>query len=216
MTIQVSWSRPAGVLVASVSGRVDSGSSAALQSALDEGIEADEQALVLDCRHLSYMSSAGLRVLLTVAKRFRGSGQSVGLCNLSESILAVVSASGFDKVIPVHATWADAIDAVGGAADGGVGAVYSTQAGETPIPMRNAINFAVVSENIADITGYTIEKYEYDNEDIPFVLRAKVDAEIKAVLWQQVEVMKERRKKALAEMFRKAAATLEDVLGRST
>lgn len=216
MTMQVSWSRPAGVLVASVSGRVDSGNSEALRSALDEGISADEQALVLDCRHLSYMSSAGLRILLTVAKKFRGSGQSVGLCNLSESILAVISASGFDKVIPVHATWADAIDAVGGTADKDVGEVYSTQAGETPIPMRNAINFAVVSENIAEIAGYTIEKHEYDNEDIPFDLRARVDAEIKAVLWQQVEVMKERRKRALVEMFRRAAATLEDVLGQKT
>ena len=214
MTMQVSWSRNGDVLVASVSGRVDNASSAALHSVLDEG--AGEQALILDFRHLSYMSSAGLRVLLSVAKKLRGSGQSVGLCHLSKPILTVVSASGFDKVIPVHATRADAIKAVAGEADDDESPVYSAQAGETPIPMRNAINFAVVGDNIADIAGYTIEKYEYDNEDIPLDLRAKVDAEIKAVLWQRVEVMKERRKKALAEMFQRAAATLEDMLGKNT
>ena len=50
------------------------------------------------------MSSAGLSVLLVMAQRFRGSGKAMGLCRLPGPIAAVVTLSGFDKIIPVYET----------------------------------------------------------------------------------------------------------------
>lgn len=119
MEVSVSWSRDGGVLVASLSGRVDSGNCAVLHEALKEGIPEGERTLAMDCGQLTYMSSAGLRVLLDMSQRFRGPRKAMGLCGLPEGIDSVVRLSGFDKIIPVHESVADAVAAISGKA--GVG-----------------------------------------------------------------------------------------------
>lgn len=104
MDLKVSWERMNGVLIASPAGRVDSVNSVAFREALVSEVPAGERALLLDLRGLSYMSSAGLSVLLVLAKRFRGSGKAMGMCGLPAAIAAVVTLSGFDKIIPVYET----------------------------------------------------------------------------------------------------------------
>lgn len=112
MELQVSWDRKDGVLIASPAGRVDSANSAEFQDALESGIPSEERALLLDFQHLSYMSSAGLRVLLVIARKFRHVHQTIGLCNMSGAIRSVVSLSGFDRIIPVHETLAEGLEAI--------------------------------------------------------------------------------------------------------
>lgn len=112
MNVQVSWSREAGVLVASVSGRVDGANCTAFHEALKEGLAEGERTLALDCSRLTYMSSAGLRVLLEMTRTFRGPNRAMGLCGLPEGIDSVVRLSGFDKIIPVHESISDAIAAI--------------------------------------------------------------------------------------------------------
>ena len=119
MDVHVSWSREAGVLVASVSGRIDSGNSAAFEDALKEGMPEGERALALDCDRLTYMSSAGLRVVLELSRKFQGPRKAMSLCGLPEGIDSVVRLSGFDKIIPVHDSIADAVAAISSKVDVG-------------------------------------------------------------------------------------------------
>ena len=111
MDFQVDWERVAGVLIAAPAGRVDSANSADFRAAMESGIPPGERALLLDLQHLSYMSSAGLSVILTVARKFRQTGQTIAMCGLSGPIRSVVSLSGFDKIIPVHESRAAALEA---------------------------------------------------------------------------------------------------------
>ncbi len=112
MDLNVSWERMDGVLIASPMGRIDSVNSAAFREALVSEVPSDERALLLDLSGISYMSSAGLSVLLVLAKRFRGSGKAMGMCALPAAIAAVVSLSGFDKIIPVFETRDAALEAM--------------------------------------------------------------------------------------------------------
>ena len=112
MDLKVSWERMDGVLIASPMGRVDSVNSASFREALVSEVLTDERALLLDLCDLSYMSSAGLSVLLVLVKRFRGSGKAMGMCGLPAAIAAVVTLSGFDKIIPVYETRDAALEAM--------------------------------------------------------------------------------------------------------
>lgn len=222
MAVRVTWSRTAGVLVASVSGRVDSVSSTAFHTALEEGVGEDDRTLLFDFRHLAYLSSAGLRVLLAMARKYQGPNRGIGACHLSEAVRAVFVTSGFDKIIPVHATRTEALSALSGAPGtdrvlgGEAEAGDSPDAGGTPITMRRAVDLNVVGENIADIALFTVEKHEFGNEDLPPDVRAEAISAIEDVLWQEVKVWQERRKEILAGMFLSAAATLENVLKQKT
>ena len=65
-------------------------------------LEAGAGDMVIDLGKLSYISSAGLRVILLTAQKLKAKGKSLKLCSLSPMILEVFEVSGFSKLIPIH------------------------------------------------------------------------------------------------------------------
>lgn len=215
MDMQVDWSRRAGVLVASPAGRVDSANSVAFREALEEGIPSGERALLLDLGDLSYMSSAGLRVLLMVARNFREPDQAIGVCNLSEAMHSVITLSGFDKIMPVYGTIADAVGAMSDeenarAVPTGVPESKSRESVLGQLP--NSLDMNTVGENIADIAEFTIEKHEFTHARLDPDVREQALSSIKSTLWRFVEEQMKRREELLAQMFESASRTLDDVI----
>jgi anti-anti-sigma factor len=105
----VSTERQGDTLVAKTDGRVDGANAREFQSALEAAINPDERAVILDMEELSYISSAGLRVILLTAKNLRTQNAKFAVCSLSAPIREVFEISGFDKIISIHATQADAL-----------------------------------------------------------------------------------------------------------
>ena len=113
MDIEIGWSRDSGVLVAKPVGRVYSAQYIEWQAALSSGIKPGDRAMVLDCEGVTYLSSAGLRVVLETARRFKGPGRAFALSRPTKGVRKVLAASGFDKILPVFDSADRAIQAVG-------------------------------------------------------------------------------------------------------
>ena len=101
------------VLVAKVEGRVDSSNSQDFERQLQGAIGEDVQAVVIDLGQLAYISSAGLRVVLLVAKTLGQRNVSISLCALSDPVQSVFEISGFNRIIQIYDTQADALAAAG-------------------------------------------------------------------------------------------------------
>ncbi|MDE2690742.1 MAG: STAS domain-containing protein [Holophagales bacterium] len=101
------------VLVAKVEGRVDSSNSQDFERQLQGAIGEDVQAVVVDLGQLAYISSAGLRVVLLVAKTLGQRNVSISLCALSDPVQSVFEISGFNRIIQIYDTQADALAAAG-------------------------------------------------------------------------------------------------------
>lgn len=102
MGFDIKWERIQGILIAIVLGRIDGSNAGEFQSALEVGINSADQALLLDFERVSYISSAGLRVGLIMAKQFNKPGKQFGICSLSDPVREVISASGFDEIISIY------------------------------------------------------------------------------------------------------------------
>jgi anti-anti-sigma factor len=89
-----------GVLILAPAGRVDSTTAAALDDALRPA--SDERRLIVDLSGVEYMSSAGLRVLLVVAKRTRASAGQLVLCGLTDPVRQVFELAGFLPLFTVE------------------------------------------------------------------------------------------------------------------
>ncbi len=112
--IDIQWERKNGVLVATLAGRIDGGNAEEFQRLMESGIEPGDHALILDFEHLSFISSAGLRVSLILAREFSKPGKQFGICTLSGPVHEVITISGFDKMIAVYESRAAALDALTG------------------------------------------------------------------------------------------------------
>ena len=110
--LTIEGERKSGTLIAKASGRIDGSNAREFQDALETFLEGEVSSLVLDLEHLSYISSAGLRVILLVSKKLQRNSAQFGVCSLSVSISEVFQISGFDKIIRTHSTQADALSAI--------------------------------------------------------------------------------------------------------
>lgn len=210
----VKWSRRAGILIAMPVGRIDGSNYLECQNILESGLDPDESAMILDFARLGYISSAGLRVCLVIAKKFNQPGRAFGICNLSRSIRDIVTVSGFDQIISLYKSQSEAIETITGVT-GFESDQAATRAAST-IPTKRAINFDIVGENIRDIANFTIEKYEYKNDrTLSLQAREAAIAEITNSLWRFVERLRTRRQKILEEMFNSAEQALDGVIAKT-
>ena len=89
------------VIIFELEGRLDTVSAPALQDAVDEEI-GDAAAVVFDFKKLEYLSSAGLRILLTTQQDMEETGRpDVTVQGANADILGVFAVTGFDSVLNV-------------------------------------------------------------------------------------------------------------------
>lgn len=98
MTVDIK--KNSGTTVISVAGRLDTITAPALDKAIAENFEGTAE-LVLDLKELQYISSAGLRVLLSAQKKMHGAG-SMKLVGVCESVMEVLEMTGFSEILVIE------------------------------------------------------------------------------------------------------------------
>ena len=101
-----------GVVVIALRGRLDSANAGELEKGLGDLFTQPVQKAVVDMEKLDYISSAGLRVVLMLAKRARQTSGRLLLSCLAPSVREVFEISGFLKIIEVATTTEAAVTAL--------------------------------------------------------------------------------------------------------
>ena len=105
-------SKEAGVLIVMPGIRLDTQTSPEIDQTIVEAIAQGETRILVDFAKTTYISSAGLRVLLKATKQLKQSGGAFGLCNASEQIREVLEISGFATIIACYASLDEALQAL--------------------------------------------------------------------------------------------------------
>jgi stage II sporulation protein AA (anti-sigma F factor antagonist) len=100
------------VVVAKLAGRLDSSSASSAEEQLMQLIGSAAPRLAIDLSKLEYISSAGLRVLLLVARKVQQAHGKLALFGLTPSVHEVFSISGFNTIFTIRDDAAAAIDSV--------------------------------------------------------------------------------------------------------
>ena len=89
-------------VVVHAAGSVDSNTAQQLQDPLLRAVE--NSAVQLDLAKVSYMSSAGLRVLLLAAKALQKRGERLRVINVAPQIYNVLNVAGFTSFIDISSS----------------------------------------------------------------------------------------------------------------
>ncbi len=81
-------------------GRLDGTTAPELEEALQGGLDGVEE-LIMDFSNLEYISSAGLRVLLSLHKTMNGKG-NMKVIHANEIVMEVFEVTGFDSVLNIE------------------------------------------------------------------------------------------------------------------
>jgi anti-anti-sigma factor len=93
-----------GVRIVRLNGRLDSNNSRTLESALNAQLVTGNLLLVLDMTDVSYVSSSGLKVILTAQRQANKEQGNVALAGLSPRVLEIFQISGFDTLFQIAET----------------------------------------------------------------------------------------------------------------
>ena len=97
MTIEIK--KNAAETIIEIVGRLDAITAPALDKTINEDI-ADTKNLVLDLKGLEYISSAGLRVLLSAQKKMQKIG-SMKVMNVCQEVMDVFEMTGFADILVI-------------------------------------------------------------------------------------------------------------------
>ena len=106
--MQLSTRSEGQYFVVTVSRRLDAVTTPEFESACTGWLDEGQCRLILDMSEMEYISSAGLRSILSAAKRAQRMGGGLSLVGLAGQVLEVIQLSGFDRILPIYPTVADA------------------------------------------------------------------------------------------------------------
>lgn len=82
-------------------GRLDTNTAPQLEEELNSSLP-DIKELVLDFKSLMYVSSAGLRVILSAQKMMLAAGGNMAVRNVNESVMDIFEMTGFTGILTIQ------------------------------------------------------------------------------------------------------------------
>lgn len=98
-TLDLSTEAVDGATIVTVQGSVDAVTTPRLTEALDAEVDAGNTSLVADFGGVDYVSSAGLRTILSTVKRARAVGGDLRIAAVQPSVEKVFELSGFTSIV---------------------------------------------------------------------------------------------------------------------
>ena len=112
MQIKTEWGK--GILVVMPEQRIDGSNATKFHDTLSLAIKDTDGSLLLDMERLTYVSSAGLRVILIASKTLESRDMKLLVCSLSDKVRRIFQISGIDKMVETHKAREEAIASLSG------------------------------------------------------------------------------------------------------
>lgn len=99
-------------VVALVKGRIDTVTAPAFEKIIIEVMAVENTSLLLNCSELEYISSAGLRTMLTISKQLKPKGMAIYFSCLQGNVKDVFNISGFGSIFKIFDSEDDALKSI--------------------------------------------------------------------------------------------------------
>ena len=96
--MKINFTNTNEILNVALDGRLDTNTAPEFENFLNENYGSADM-IVIDCEKLSYISSAGLRVLLTAQKKTKGKMKLINVC---EIVMEVFEMTGFADILVIE------------------------------------------------------------------------------------------------------------------
>ena len=91
-----------GILTGVLSGYIDTATSEQVGQEMEPLLKQATRAIEIDCSQVEYISSSGLRLLLSLRKQVAADGGSLVIRNINDEIRKVFTLTGFFKLFDIR------------------------------------------------------------------------------------------------------------------
>lgn len=102
--MNVSEAEQGGFIILRIEGRVDATTSPQLDKIVNSMIDTGHHKIVLNFSEVDYLSSAGMRLLLSASKKLKSLGGKLVLCSPTDDVMEVIKMAGFNHILHIVST----------------------------------------------------------------------------------------------------------------
>ena len=100
--MEVTVNKQKGITTVTLDGRLDTPAAAEVSAKLEPVVQNATGTIILDCAKMSYISSSGLRIFLTLRKAAAEKGGKVIVCSLVPEVRSVFMMTGFLNLFQIQ------------------------------------------------------------------------------------------------------------------
>ncbi len=93
-------------------GRLDATTTPALEVKISKVLEENKQFMLIDFSKVDYLSSAGMRLLLSATKKIKAHGGKLVFCAMSDEVMEIIKMAGFERILAIYPTEEEALKAI--------------------------------------------------------------------------------------------------------
>ncbi|MDB4297445.1 STAS domain-containing protein [Flavobacteriaceae bacterium] len=111
MNLDIKTTQEDSLTTVNLLGSLDSNTASLAEKEINLLIENGAEKIIINLEKTDYVSSAGLRVFLSTAKKLMVKNGSVKLCKPNEVVTEILEITGFNTIIDVFSSYEDALKA---------------------------------------------------------------------------------------------------------
>lgn len=114
MSLQIDVEHARQALIVRLTGELDHHSAQTVKATLEEAIErGDVSHIILSLKHLSFMDSSGLGVILGRYKQIVNKGGKMVVCDVNQAVYRLFELSGLFKILQIEESERSALTSLG-------------------------------------------------------------------------------------------------------
>ena len=107
--MQISTTLKDGISVTRISGRMDATTVSEFNEECQNLLKSGSGRIIIDLEGLEYISSAGLRGILTMGKACKAAGTALAFCSMQAMVADMFKLSGFTSILKVYPSLDEAL-----------------------------------------------------------------------------------------------------------
>ncbi|MEX0961923.1 MAG: STAS domain-containing protein [Simkaniaceae bacterium] len=102
MSIKMRQEAISGFPLLIIEGRIDANAVVVMESKLSEFLSKGEKKILIDLGQVAYLSSTGMRLLLSVSKQLKEREGELMLYALKDEVHEIIKMAGFEKILSIY------------------------------------------------------------------------------------------------------------------
>jgi anti-anti-sigma factor len=100
-----------GIIILRCEGRLDATTAPRLEDEINVLLDQERIKVMIDFSRIDYLSSAGMRLLLSMTKRLKAKKGKLSIFAIHEEVREIIHMAGFEKVLAIYNSQEEAIEA---------------------------------------------------------------------------------------------------------
>jgi anti-anti-sigma factor len=100
------------IVILRAAGRLDATSSPVLEKKVNEIAQTNRKKILIDFAKIEYLSSAGLRLMLSATKKMKAQGGCLAFSGMNDEVMEIVKMAGFERILNIYSSEKDALNAL--------------------------------------------------------------------------------------------------------